>query len=188
MKMTPFFDFDMEEHFKELEAEMEEIEKAIKSGKLKGKWNFKKIEEPGVKGYIAYGRFEADRPLEPFEPVEPFDPHRPLRRPLLPERPFNTPGTEIEEAREPLTDLFDENDAIKIYIELPGEDKENIELNITNAKVKVKAGKFHKVMDLPTKNIDAEKTSARYKNGLLEITIPKSEGNGRESTTKVKIE
>lgn len=197
--MESFFNFDIERLFRELEsysdrftkdmeAEIENIEEAIKSGKLQGKWNIKKIDKPGVKGYVVYGRLESDHPLESFEPLEPFDPLRPLRRPLIPERPFKIPRAEVEEVREPLTDIFEEEKAIKVYVELPGEEKEDIQLNVANGKVEVKAKKFYKIMELPTKNIDIEKTSAKYKNGVLEVVIPKAEEAGKDSTSKVKVE
>ncbi len=181
-----FFNFDIEQMLRELESfsnkftkdmeiEMENIEKAIRSGKLKGKWDFKRISEPGVKGYIVYGQFGSDRPLEPFEPLEPFDPFRPSRRELTPGRSFKIPSEELEKVREPLTDIFEEEKAIKLYVELPGEEKEDIQLNVTGGKVEVKSKKFYKEMDLPTRNIVVDKTSTKYKNGVLEITIPKAE-------------
>ena len=197
--MTPFFNFDVEKLFKELETfsnkfvkdmevEMENIEKAIRSGKLKGEWDFKKIDKPGVKGYIVYGHYVADQPLEPLEPLKPLGPLRPFRKPPMPKRSFKIPSEELEEIREPLTDIFEEEKAIKLYVELPGEEKEDIQLNVANGKVEVKAKKFYKVMDVPTKNISVEKTSAKYKNGILEVTIPKAEKTSKESTKKVKVE
>ena len=184
--MTSFFNFDIEQVLREIETfrnkftkdmdvEMENIEKAIRSGKLKGKWDFKKISEPGVKGYIVYGQFSADHPLEPSEPLEPFDPLRPSRREPTPGRSFKIPSEESEEIREPLTDIFEEEKALKLYVELPGEEKEDIQLNIAGAKVEVKSNKFYKEMNLPTRNIVVDKTSTKYKNGVLEITIPKAE-------------
>jgi len=197
--MESFFNFDIEKVFKEMEsssdrfakdmeAEIENIEKAVRSGKLKGNWGFKKINEPGVKGYVVYGRFESDPPLEPFEPSEPFDPLKPFRRLPFPERPFDVPKAEMEEIREPLTDVFEEEKAIKLYVELPGEEKEDIQLNVANGKVEVKAKKFYKAMDLPTRTIDVEKTSAQYKNGVLEVTIPKTKKTNEKDAWKVKVE
>mgnify|MGYP001108498620 CR=1 FL=1 len=198
--MKSFFNFDVEKLFRELEtfnnklikdmeSETENIEKAIRSGELKGKgkWNFKKIDEPGVKGYILYGYFGTDQPLELFEPLEPFDPFKPSRRPPMPERPFKIPSAAIEEIREPLTDIFEEEKAMRIYVELPGEEKEDIQLNVANGRVEVKAKKFYKMMDLPTKNIDVEKTTARYKNGVLEVSISKAEKPSEESAWKVEV-
>jgi len=191
--MKAFFNFDIDELFRDLETfsnkivqymegEMENVEKAIESGELKGRWNLKKIDKPGVKGYVAYGRFETENPFEPLEPLKPF------RRPLIPEVPFKTPKGEMKEVREPLTDIFEEEEAIKVYVELPGEEKEDIQLNLANGKVEVKAKGFYSEVELPTRNIDVEKASAKYKNGVLEVTIPKAEKTGKESAWKVNVE
>ncbi len=180
--------FDIEKLFNELDIfnrefmkEVENIEKAIRSGKLKGKWSFNKIDEPGVKGYIVYGRFESGNLLEPFEPLRPLDPFRPFRRPLKPKNPFIK--AEPEKVREPLTDIFEEDNAIKLYVELPGEEKDDIQLNIADGKVEVKAKRFYKIIDLPTRNIEVKEVSARYKNGVLEVTIPKAEKTNKELKT-----
>lgn len=197
--MKSFFNFDLEELFKELETfhnkfakdmevEMENIEKSIRSGKLKGEWDFKKIDKPGVKGYIVYGRYVADQPLEPLEPLKTFRPLRPFREPQIPKRSFKIPSKELKEIRDPSADIFEEEKAIKLYVELPGEEKEDIRLNVANGKVEVKAKKFYKVMGLPTRNISVEKTSAKYKNGVLEVTIPKTRKTKKESTKKIKVE
>ena len=199
MKMNSFFNFDSEKLFRELETfhnkfakdmevEMGNIEKMIRSGKLKGDWDFQKIDKPGVKGYVVYGRYVSDQPLQPLEPLEPFGPIRPLIEPPKPERSFKIPSEELKEIRDPLVDVFDEEKAIKLYVELPGEEKEGIQLNVANGKFEVKAKKFYKIMDLPTRNISVENTSAKYKNGILEVTIPKAETTEKESTKKIKVE
>jgi len=178
--MKTFFDFDEifgefgfnGEFMKSIQREFNEIEKMIQSGKLKGKWYIKQIDEPGRKGYIIQGRFWSDQPIEPFYPFEPFGPRR--RRPM-PKRPLEVPEKALKETREPLTDVFEEDKAVKIYVELPGEEKDDIELNVTEGKVEVKAKKFYKMIEVSTRNIDIGKASSKYKNGVLEVTIPKKE-------------
>ena len=169
-----FGDFDVfsDNFMKRIQREFDEIEKAVKSGKLKGEWDTGRIDEPNAKGYIIRGRFWSDQPLNPFEPSEPF---RPLPRHPMPERPFGLPETAFSEVREPLTDVFEEEKAVKLYVELPGEEKDDIQLNVAEGKAEVKAKKFHKVVDIPAKNIDIEKASSKYKNGVLEVTIPRKE-------------
>ncbi|KPV64180.1 MAG: hypothetical protein AOA66_0360 [Candidatus Bathyarchaeota archaeon BA2] len=58
---------DTDSYFKKLSErmfkEIEEIEKAIRSGKLQGEWEVKPIEKPSVKGYVAQGRFQLGEPL-----------------------------------------------------------------------------------------------------------------------------
>lgn len=139
--------------------EMEDIEEAIRSGKLEGEWDIKPIEEPGAKGYIAKGRFNLGD-------------EKPKRAPKILELPHQLDQIE-EEVREPLTDVFQSKDNVKIYIELPGVDKNDIQLNITDAHAEIKAKNFFKTIELPTSDVAADKAVASYKNGVLEVTIPK---------------
>ena len=177
--MDSFFDFDDlfadfdkfgKRFMTRIQKEIDETEKAIKSGELEGNWDVEKIDEPGVKGYIIQGRFWTHEPFETFDPVEPLRPR--TRRPI-PERPFKLSEKDSMEIREPLTDLFEEDNAIRIYAELPGEEESDIKLDFKKDKVDIKGRKFHKTVDLPTENIDKEKTTSKYKNGVLEVTIPK---------------
>lgn len=175
--MTAFFDFDEifgdfgfnGEFMKTILKEFNEIDKMIKSGKLKGKWDIKQIDEPERKGYVIQGRFWSAQPIEPFEPFKPW------RRRPMPKRPFKVPEKALKEIREPLTDVFEEDKVVKIYVELPGEEKDDIKLNFVEGKVEVKAKRFYKMIEVPTRNIDIEKVSSKYKNGVLEITVPKKE-------------
>ncbi|NIO37835.1 Hsp20 family protein [Candidatus Bathyarchaeota archaeon] len=183
--MKTFFNFDEifgdlwfpKEFTEDTKQVFEEIQKMINSGKLKGKWDIEKIDEPGRKGYIARGQFWSDRPIDPFDPL------RPWRRPT-PQRRFPIARETEKEIREPLTDVFEKDEALKIYVELPGEEKESIELNVTEGEVEVKGRKFHKTIEIPTADIDIEKVSSGYKNGVLEITVPKKKKDAR----KVDIE
>ena len=168
-----FGDFDAfhREIMKRLQEEIDETEKAVKSDKLKGDWDVKRIDRPGVKGYIIQGRFWTDKPFEALEPFDPIEPLRPTKR-----RPMLGDSVRVpEEAREPLTDILEEDKAVKVYIELPGEEKDDIQLSLKDKKLEVKAKRFYKIMDLPNGNIDKEKMTSNYKNGVLEVTIPKEQ-------------
>ena len=144
---------------KKMFKEMEEIEEALRSGKLEGDWDIKPIEEPGVKGYVARGRFQLGKPQSP--------------QPLKPLKTLKLPEQVSDEVREPLTDVFEDKDNVKLYVELPGAEKDNIQLNVTDGHAEVTAKKFYKTIDLPTKDVEADKAVANYKNGVLEITIPR---------------
>jgi HSP20 family molecular chaperone IbpA len=191
--MPEFFDFDEvfrnfgfnTEIMKSIQRQFDELEKVIKSGKLQGKWNFKKIDEPERKGYIIKGRFWSAQPSEPLDPFEPFGP---LRRRPMPRRLFEVPEKALQEIREPLTDIFEDNKTVKIYVELPGEEKDDIQLDVTKGKVEVKAKRFRKIMEISTENIDIESASSKYKNGVLEVTIPKKEKSREKGTRKTKID
>jgi HSP20 family protein len=154
---------------KKMFKEMKDIEEAVKSGKADGEWDIKPIEEPGVKGYIARGRFEFGDKAEP--------------------KTLTLPKEISEEAREPLTDVFQDKDNIKLYIELPGVEKADIQLNVSQGRAEVKAKNFYKFIDLPSEEIEVDKVVANYKNGVLEVTVPKKKKAEPEQTkTTIKIE
>jgi HSP20 family molecular chaperone IbpA len=157
---------------KRFQTELNEILEGIKSGKIKGKWEIKQIDEPGADGYVIRGRFGADEPLDPLEPL------KPLKRRPMPERPLEVPKNALEEDQEPLIDVFEEENAIKIYVELPGEEKNNIRLTVTPGNLEIKTENFHKTIDLPTKKVAVNTLSSEYKNGVLEITVQKNEEPG----------
>lgn len=154
----------------------------MKSKKLKGKWIIKQIDDPGVKGYVIQGRLGPDQPLEPFNP---FEPRNPLERRPIPQRPFRN-SENINEVRKPLTDIFEEEKAVKIYVELLGEEKEDIRLNVKENKVEVKAKNFYKMIEVPG-NVETEKASAKYNNGVLTVTIPKKKPSEKEKQ-KIRID
>ena len=79
-----------------------------------------------------------------------------------------------DNVREPLTDVSIENDVIRIVVELPGVQKEDIQLDCTETSVTVsvdtESRKFRKAVPLQT-NIDVDSAKAEYNNGILEITV-----------------
>ncbi|MFH1691781.1 MAG: Hsp20/alpha crystallin family protein [Candidatus Omnitrophota bacterium] len=85
-------------------------------------------------------------------------------------------GPKVEEEREPITDLFDEKDEIRVYAEMPGVSQEDIKLDLKEdiLDISVQSGdrKYHKEILLPVKTL-AENLSSSYKNGILEVKIKK---------------
>ena len=86
-------------------------------------------------------------------------------------------GPAINEEREPITDVFDEQDEIKVYAEVPGISRKDIKLELKEDILNISAHngkyKFHKIVNLPAKgNIDT--MTSNYKNGVLEVTIKKA--------------
>jgi HSP20 family molecular chaperone IbpA len=173
------FDDDFDDVFKELAMfnskfrskflkDLDKIFGEIQNGKLKGTWETKEINEPGVKGYFILGRFgNLDEMPEPIEPL------KPLKRRPLPDNPFELPKNALKETREPLTDIFEEGDGTVVYVELPGEEKDDIHLSFEEGNINIKAKNFHKKIRLPDRQIAYEEVSTEYKNGVLKITIPK---------------
>ncbi len=93
--------------------------------------------------------------------------------------------TEILEEREPLVDVFEDEDKVTIVAELPGVDKDKIKVRIKDNKLIIRASneghKYYKEIELPAK-VKPETAKAKFKNGVLEITIEK------EKPKKAKIE
>ena len=72
-------------------------------------------------------------------------------------------GIEPSLGREPLVDIMDEKDKYKIFIELPGVDKDKVKLDVAEDSVEVKTEddkKFYKMINLDsTVNPDTSKAS-----------------------------
>jgi len=112
----------------------------------------------------------------------------------------------VLEVSAPAVDLYEDKDDIVVKAELPGMDKENIEVNLTNSTLTIKGekkkeeevkeekyykcersyGSFVKTLELP-KDIHAEKVKASFKNGILEIRLPKTE-EAKKKEMKVKVD
>lgn len=86
-------------------------------------------------------------------------------------------GPVVEEAREPLVDVFDEKDHIRIIAEMPGVGKDDIKIDVKKDKLEIKASsgerKYVKHIDLPA-HVDPDTLSASYKNGVMEIKLKKA--------------
>ena len=174
-----------DEMLRAIQREFDEVEKMVRSGELQGEWTMEKIDEPGKRGYVVRGRFDLQQPTVQPNPLEPLTPWR--RRPM-PKRPFDIVKNVGDEVREPMFDVFDEDKAIKVYVELPGEEKNDIQLNIVRGRVEVKGKIFYKMIEIPPKEAELEKASSRYKNGVLEITIPKPEQSLEGEKRKIQID
>lgn len=108
-------------------------------------------------------------------------------------RPIRSPkGTStISDEREPLTDIIEGDSDIAITIEIPGVEKDNIDLNVTEETLEIKVDaperKYHKVVNLPNK-VKTKSTKATYKNGILDIVLDKKDNKKGGSGYKVSIE
>ncbi len=86
-------------------------------------------------------------------------------------------GLEPREGREPLVDVMDEPERYRIFVELPGVDKENIKLDVADKSVQVRTEdqkKFYRMIDLDSE-VNPDSAKANYNNGVLTIDIDKKE-------------
>jgi len=124
----------------------------------------------------------------------------------------HVPSTELVESkigglsnfREPLSDIWEDDKEITVKMEMPGVEKDDIVVTAKNGGLEIKvlrkdeyreenkskgfyrierryAG-FYRYLPLPPE-ADLEKVNASYKNGVLELRIPK-----KESKKEKKIE
>jgi HSP20 family protein len=99
------------------------------------------------------------------------------------------PSLNLQDRREPLVDLIEEDEKIKVLAELPGVDKNDIKLYVTEKILTIDVDtperRYHKELDLPVM-IDEASARSTYKNGILETILNKrtSKGGG----TQVRIE
>jgi HSP20 family protein len=106
----------------------------------------------------------------------------------------------------PGVDVYEEKDEVVVKAELPGLDKKDIEVNISDSKLTLKGekkkeeevkeenyyrrersyGAFLRSVELPT-GVQADKVKASFKNGVLEVRVPKTE-EAKTKTIKVKVD
>ncbi|NVM05157.1 MAG: Hsp20/alpha crystallin family protein [Candidatus Helarchaeota archaeon] len=93
----------------------------------------------------------------------------------------------LEENREPIIDILNQDNEIVIIAETPGVKKEDIKLKSTETEITIKAGsKFKKTISLPEIIIPSE-SKANYNNGLLEVRLLKKK-IGKTDKTTINIE
>jgi HSP20 family protein len=97
-------------------------------------------------------------------------------------------GPRLAAEREPLADVITTDDEVKIVVELPGVNKENIKVNAYEGSAEVVAAaqnrKYRRVVDIPA-DTDTESVKSTFKNGLLEIAFKrKDKPKGKE----IKVE
>lgn len=99
----------------------------------------------------------------------------------------------ITEAIEPFYDVLDEGDKLRIIVEMPGVEKDNIKVRSTEDKIIVSAEgpdrKYYREIPLPEK-VRPETARAQYRNGVLTIVVEKKEKKIRpvEEGFEVKVE
>ena len=100
--------------------------------------------------------------IKPSQGFEPFG----VRRPRL----------DVKEEREPLVDVISTDNEVKVVVELPGVEKEDVKLygteRVLTISVDTPQRKYYKDIDLSAL-VDPKTAKAAYKNGVLEITLTK---------------
>lgn len=108
---------------------------------------------------------------------------------LRPETSTGKPQANVEEKREPLADVIPADDEVRVIVELPGVEKKDIKLSGTDDKLTISVDaperKYYKEVELPVK-VDTKKATSKYKNGVLDITIPKKKEETKSESMKIE--
>ena len=87
-------------------------------------------------------------------------------------------GPEVKEEREPLVDIVETNNEVRVVVELPGVEKSDIKLHGTEDSLTISVDtphyKYYKEVALP-EIVKVKEARSTYKNGVLEVVIPKAE-------------
>jgi HSP20 family protein len=150
---------------------------------------------------------EPTRALSPFEEMERFFESRVPRDWF---RPFHWPAPSWGElpapfeGKMPKVDVIDRDNEVVVKAELPGVDKKDLDISVTRDTVTIKGttsheekeekgdyyrcemsrGSYTRTLRLPA-DVDEEKAKANFKDGVLELTLPKVEKAKRKS---IKVE
>ena len=85
-------------------------------------------------------------------------------------------GPEVSDVREPLVDVFDEEDEVLVIAEMPGVAEKDIATKITGKTLKITTKgdyRYSKDVELPAR-VKAKSARKTYRNGLLEMRFAKA--------------
>lgn len=103
-----------------------------------------------------------------------------------------TEARQTEQFIAPMASVIEENDGYALWVEMPGVNKEGLELSIENNELTIigrrslqtvdgtlihresRSENFRRVFELDP-SIDANKISAKMEQGILTLTLPKTE-------------
>ena len=113
--------------------------------------------------------------------------------------------SQVPALKQPRVDVLDLGDALEVVADMPGVQKEDIEINLTPERIRISAessteterkdeyvyrergyASYRRVLDLPA-DVLPDKAEATFKNGVLEVTIPKKEPTEAEKKTRVTV-
>jgi HSP20 family protein len=87
-------------------------------------------------------------------------------------------GPQVKKEREPLVDVVETNGEVRVVAELPGVEKSDIKLYGTEDSITISVNtpqsKYYKEVQLETK-VRVKESKSSYKNGVLEVVLPKAE-------------
>ncbi len=96
----------------------------------------------------------------------------------------------IAEEIEPLVDVIEEEDTVKVIAEMPGVEKEKVKVRAMEDTLIIQGSdtnrKYYKEVKLPVR-VKPETAKAVYRNGVLEVSLEKSERKSKGGV-EVKVD
>lgn len=139
---------------------------------------------------------EFDRLFSPF-----FGPSRPQDAPALENKSQGGNDVVRSQYRFPLSDIWETDDAVMAEIEIPGVNKDDINVNVDDGNLEISVEKthedkqddkkkgsyrferqyqgFYRCFALP-ENVDEDNVEARYEDGVLKVRVPKTKVEQKE--------
>lgn len=191
MSFNNWFDDDDDEEFlkqlremqrrvsKLMRKELKEMIEALKEGELGGEMHIRPIDGPGIKGYVMWGQLgNAPDLLESkrmnLKPVPGGRSRRVRRQPMLVK---GTGEEEPVELRNPLVEKFKSTDEYVILAELPGIPESEVRVDVKGDVLEIRGGDRFKTATIRLPHgVQANDLKKSYKNGILEIRIPRLAG------------
>ena len=97
---------------------------------------------------------------------------------------------QVKEEREPLVDTVETENDVHVVVELPGVEKSDIKLHGTEDSITISVDtphyKYFKEVELQVK-VKVKEANSSYKNGVLEVVIPKAETENKPKREPIDI-
>ncbi len=179
-----FFFPDIERMIEEMEREMAEAFKGMESSVPREMVRERRLPDGSVRR--EYGPFVYGYSVK-------IDPDgRPIIREFGNIKPgigTGQPHLNLQDQREPLVDVVEEGNKVKVVAELPGVEKKDIKLFATEKTLTISVDtpsrKYYKKLELP-EEVDEAKAKSTFKNGILEIVFEKRQMRGEGSSIEIE--
>ncbi len=101
----------------------------------------------------------------------------------------NVPNKGEGALREPLTDVIESDDKVRVIVELPGVEKKDVKVDAADRTLDIEVTnprkRFSKHMNLPC-DVVPDSAKANYKNGVLEVVLQREVPKKRKKPVKVE--
>ncbi|MDI9644194.1 MAG: Hsp20 family protein [Candidatus Verstraetearchaeota archaeon] len=178
---------DLEEWVREVELQMERMLKEFEGRVPEKLVRERRLPEGGVLreiGPFVYG-FSVTFGPDKKPVITEFGNMKPSGR-----GPWEPPFS-LKEEREPLVDIIDGENEVRVVAELPGVEKEDIKLYATEKTLTIDVSSrersYYKELELP---VEVEPSNARsnYKNGILEVVLTKKKETRKPKGESIPID